>query len=94
MMLNAPLALELANAEIHERLRQAARQALAHELSAASRSAASGSAASRLAASGSADRVRLATLARSALAAGLRRLAVRLDPTLDCQPNLAIPSSR
>ena len=77
-MLNAPLALDLAHSVMRERLREAKREALLHEA---------------LAAQPGLPSLGLLGAARRGVASGLRRLAVQLDPTLDCRPAMAVLSS-
>jgi hypothetical protein len=74
-----PFALDLANPSVRERLLQAQRDALAAQLPSTPRSIAP---------------LRRAGALRFSLASGLRNLAVRLDPTLDCESRLAVPFSR
>jgi hypothetical protein len=78
-MLMSPIAYDLARLEVDKRLQEAARAALVAQLPSTPRHVTA---------------VRVAAAARLSLATGLRSLAVRLDPTLACEPCLNIPSSR
>jgi hypothetical protein len=78
-MLISPIALDLAEVVMQDRLREAAHAALLAQVPSASRSSAT---------------ARVAEAARVLLAKGLRNLAGRLDPTLGCEQCLAVPTSR
>jgi hypothetical protein len=80
MMTISPFALDLANLAMRERWQQAAHAALIAQLPPAERPT-------------WAPR-RLADSARLSLANGLRNLAVRLDPTLECESYVAVPLAR
>jgi hypothetical protein len=85
-MLMSPFAVDHANELIRERIQRAANDALADEAALAH--------AGRGSRAPAADVSRLVAAARGLVATSLRKLATRLDPSVDCEPCLAVPTPR